>query len=436
MTAELEYSYLDVNFMLRVSEDVMSRAVRVKVAAKDKIKRIFDNNVVTLSNQVSNEIPVQTVEETGLKALIDVSDEKLTDLNNKLNAMQQQKNVPSTTKRAVLFTNALSGNIRKVTDKMFDGMPGVEKVNADLPSVEISNHLGGEVLPSEWFNAPADIKVPELNSVPVQEEKTEEVPNETVEMPSLENAISNEVAVPNVISPEAVENSEVSENVTNASEVSNEELTSFIPNLEADFVKEPQNLSEAPVPTEIKPVELPKIDLDVNPYEFTFEPAHLDIEKAFVPEPREISAQEESKKDRVDFEKNIQYEMPVGNDNNDNVENSNVTLPKPVKTEEVVDKKPKMSIEDKIAEILSRKNAINDKKEDVKVSVVSEEEPNEDLDKNMRSDKPEMTQARVMARLQRVNNSMKERDATIKSLTLKYESLKKEAADAKSNEWI
>lgn len=447
MTAELEYSYLNADFMLRVNEEVMSRAVRVKVSAKDKIKRIFDKNVVS---QTNNEMTAHSVEETGMNALIDTSEEKLAELNNIINGMQQQQNIPYTVKRAVLFTSALSQKIRKVTDKMFGEMPKVEKQNVDLPSVEISNHLGGEVLSSTWFNAPSDVVgntlnlEPTLEAVPSIEPVSAESSVESQTSVELDNALpvvqenevslesdvpSNEI-VPSIDIP-FVNSDENVENKFDAVPVSNEEMPSFMTNFGESFVSEPQNLV-APQ-NEVSSVELPKIENEVNPYEFSFEPTQINLERDFVPEPNEISTVEEKESSEIESSGEVPFEMPfVGEVAVSSVEESSVPMDNVVNNEpEVVVEKPKMSIEDKIAELLSRKNANLESNNDVKLTSVSEEQPNENLDRNIRSDKPEMTQARLIARVQRVNNSMKEKDATIKSLTLKYESAKKEASDFK-----
>ena len=62
----------------------------------DKIKRVFSNNEVNVNNVV--------VENPVKESLIDLSNEKLLDLNNILNVLQTQQNVPSNANRAVLFT--------------------------------------------------------------------------------------------------------------------------------------------------------------------------------------------------------------------------------------------------------------------------------------------------------------------------------------------
>ena len=41
MTAELEYSFIDVVSELKIGHELMTRAVRVKQSVKDKLSRIF-----------------------------------------------------------------------------------------------------------------------------------------------------------------------------------------------------------------------------------------------------------------------------------------------------------------------------------------------------------------------------------------------------------
>ena len=169
MTSTVEYTYLYDGFSLSINEGIMNRAVRVKTAVKDKIKRIFNSKEVELSSNVTSSAFVEDTQV--VEPLYELSQEKLMDLNNQINGLGQQKNVSYTTNRAVLFTQPLVAKIRRVSNKWFDGMPVVEKNTVDIPSVNMINHLGGEVVPGNWNSvqekeeAPVSVE-PTLEAVP------------------------------------------------------------------------------------------------------------------------------------------------------------------------------------------------------------------------------------------------------------------------------
>lgn len=418
MTAELEYSYLGTEFVLRASEEIMSRAVRVKVAVKDKIKRIFDNNVSVLSKVEPVVEPTVTTNEavqveTGVGALLDISEENLLALNEKLNKMQEQEKVPYVVKRAVLFTSGLVGKIEGVTGKWFEGMPVFEKkidVQPELPSVEISNHLGGEVVPGTWDDVPEKSEEPTAVENPTV---NIEMPTTDITVESVADAVQEEPVVPEIEIPSFMPNDELTQSVETEMEVQNE--TEFVPEplpvveTTEEYVPEPTEISETEVQNEVAS-ELPSVEVEIPVADAVQEEPvvpNMEIQNEEISKPEiETEPEMESEEASVD----VESEEPV---------------------EEKGEDKDKMSIEDKIAELLNRKREMHQEDGEIEVTKVEEAEVDEEADKQMVSDKPELTQAGVMARLQRINNTMKEKDATIRTLTAKNETAKEEVAQAK-----
>jgi len=409
MTAEFEYYYLGNDFVLRIGEEVMSRAVRVKVAVKDKIERVFNNSVSNLLSAApaspSVELEAQPVQvETGLSSLIDISDENLHTLNDKLNAMQNQDNVTYVVKRAVLFTKGLVTKIENVTSKWFEGMPIVEKkveVSENIPNVEIANQLSGEVIPGTWFNA-----------------------NENTLNHKMEVEPQGELNVP----------------LVQANEEPKFEMPAFAPNFGENMLGEKEEI--AIKGGENMPVEgmnEQQMDVQEQTFDFVPEPSLVGEVEAqeYVPEPSLIQNDEVSEKVELPSEEAKEEVAPIEMELPATLELPQVELEEttiePEKAELPSEEEPqeKLSIEDKIAELLRRKREMHEEEPEMEVTKFEEAEANEEQDKSMRFEKPELTQAAIMARLQRINNSMKEKDATIRSLTAKNESAKEEVAEAK-----
>lgn len=229
MTSELEYSYLNCDFALRVSEDIMTRAVRVKQAVKEKLGRIYSKN--HFSEEVAQpSVPVaeapaveQKSEEppvvvAGLDSLIDLSEENVTQLDSKITALQSQKGVSHVVRRAVLFTSALKDKISRVTSKWFEKVVKEDRA-AILPKVEYTNHLGGEVVPNPLDSKVEEavtpqFEVPSFSVEPQAEEPEEEKPADfvsepqTIPMTGLEPVTEPEVELPTLEQAESVPNVE------------------------------------------------------------------------------------------------------------------------------------------------------------------------------------------------------------------------------------
>ena len=83
MTMELDYAYIPVDVALQIKEDVMVRAVRVKSAVKEKLSRLY------VVKENTKEVDASVVNK-GVSELVDETKEGLTELNNKLNALEVQ----------------------------------------------------------------------------------------------------------------------------------------------------------------------------------------------------------------------------------------------------------------------------------------------------------------------------------------------------------
>ena len=403
MTSAVEYSYIGNGFSLSVDVALINRAVRVKSVVKDKLKRVFEGNVsLTETTQVENTtvetVPVQ--EET----LINLSEEKLNDLNEKMNALILQGNVPCVVSRAVLFTKPLVSKIERVTDKWFEGMPISERtvVSEEIPTVETSGEIAG-VVPGTWDDM---TEMTQDNLVSVVEPTIEKPVNDSI--PAIEPSVSEEEPV---YAPQVEVSEPVVENEKPTTEVTSEfEIPSFMPNMDElmpssnDSVDE--NEVEAP---QVELVPEPKPVDDVEERELVSEPTTIVSEEPEIPavevaEPTVIPTTEVEQEDRHE---EVREEH----------------------TEDAPEAERKMTIEEKIAQLIERKSQVR-VEEEPKVMEVSEQAPNEDADKKLET-KPELTQAGVIARLQRLNNTMRDKDATIRSLTAKNEATKEELAQAK-----
>lgn len=376
----MEFTYLNNAFSLTMNESTLSRAVRVKNAVKDKIKRIYETkSAVVEENSFTPEIPVK-------ESLIDLSSEKLLSLNDSLNGLQSQKNVASYSNRAVLFTQALVSKIFRVTDKWFSGMPRVEKektISNDIPSVNMINHLGGEVIPGSWNN------VNEKDSSVSLETKLDPVPTITPEIPMT--------------------------NVEIPTSLGNTDVYRFNFNM------------EDPLPT-VAPIIENKEETNTS-FDFVPEPRQIDeIEKSdFVSEPSVVPS----------FENNG-YGFNITN--NDSVVESpkhemeikiNELLNKEFKENpanhfvpEHVDNRPaEVKIDDLLGRTSLNKQPVSEVSVQTNIEIPT-------IDQGV-EEKTGITQAQVLARLRRVNNEMSEKDLTIKNLTSKNESLKEEVAISK-----
>lgn len=387
MTSTIEYSYLSNGFSLRVNEAIMNRAVRVKVAVMDKIRRVFERNVIEISSAKQESVSSEPVVEK--QSLVNLSEENLYSLNDKLNAMQSQKNVHCVVSRAVLFTKPLVTKIESVTAKWFAGMPVVvksEEVATDESSFE-------NVIPGTWDDVPENTFV-DSNTVMGEEPK--------VEVNSMNESVSNDdMSVSENVVPTQDEQ-ELSGDETNIPVENAVSDVSFMPNMDELVPSDVVSQSDDFVPE-------PELVSAVEETEFVPEPNSLVVEPTIASTDLEDTHVVAGEVEHV-----VNNEDSVSNElNNDSEEKS-------------------MSVEEKIAEIIQRKRANHTEEENPKVTVVAEEEPNEEEDKKVREElKPELTQAGVIARLQRLNNTMKDKDATIRSLTAKNETAKEEVLQAR-----
>ena len=390
MTSAVEYSYIGNGFSLRINESLINRAVRVKSGVKDKLKRIFERNASLENAEIAqaNE-PAQVVSAEQEDTLIDLSEEKMSDLNEKLNKLQLQSSVPFVVSRAVLFTKPLVAKIKGVTKKWFNDMPVIEEkiVSTGIPVAE-ENVVG--VIPGTWDDVP---EMNQNNLVSVGEQAVEEPTNDGMTI-----SVSEETPV---YEPQVEVSEPTVENETPAVEASSElEIPSFMPNMD-ELVPNSESVSET---------------------EFIPEPKSVD-EESYVSEPTAIESEEPETP-------SIEVEEPTVIPTTE-VE-SVVPMAEPqVEQEESHEEvsEYKMTIEEKIAQLIERKNKVHTE-EVPEITAVSEQAPDEDADKKLET-KPELTQAGILAKLQRLNNTMKDKDATIRNLTTKVESSREEIAQAK-----
>ena len=390
MTSTLEYSYISDGFSIRVNESLINRAVRVKSIVRDKLKRVYNKNVALETTEV--EQPNIGVENVEGDTLFDLSEERLNDLNDKLNALQIQSSVPCVSNRAVLFTKALVAKIEGVSKKWFKNMPDIKKEDAtvEMPTVEENSVVSG-IIPGTWDD------VESVNKEEVQKEAP---------------TIETEVSVPEVEVPEPqVEISMPNFETEPSNEVEgNYEIPSFIPNMD-ELV--PSNNDSVVENEEETPQE-----------EFVPEPKQVDVveERELVSEPTTIVSEEpeipavEVAEPTVIPTTEVEQETSHEEVSNEHTENE-------------PDVEKKMTIEEKIAQLIERKTQ-NHSEGDVEVRVVNEQEPSEEEDKKLET-KPELTQAGIIAKLQRLNNIMKDKDATIRTLTAKNDNSREELAQAR-----
>lgn len=401
MVSTIEFSYLNTVFSLNIDESVLNRAVRVKTVVKDKIKRVFDNNVDVKNTNISS-VNTADVVHSEDKSLLDLSEETLNAIAEKLLNMQKQVNIPFVSNRAVLFTGALVSKIRLVTDKWYSSRISLETGNGSLTN-EYSgvNITGGEVIPGTWDSLTENIEqeVNTVNAVPAQEfvqpnvdvneQSSFEVKTTDDELPNFEIEKTYEPEVENyTIQPPVVEYD------TNE----NEDVYSFVPNMD-DFTV---NV----VPT----VSIPKQSVDFDNSETVPEPHDLNnvSENDFVNEPVSIPS----------------FETSVVDDEIEKTISTSVELEQP-KEEKNNTKTNLISIEDKIAQLLQRKS--NGSASEYSVSSDTSVEKTNSTFK----EKNEFTQTHIMARLRRVLNEMSEKDEAIKKLSSKNKAIADEMSQAK-----
>ena len=479
MTSVVEYSYLDSEFVVKASEEFMNRAVRIKVTVMDKLKRAFEknvsNNLVENEVSMSKEVPVASP----LEALIDLSSENLVNLNDKLNGLLAQEKMSYPSNRAVLFTPALVSKIHRVVDKWFADMPIYEKpvvssISSELENLKNINHLGGEVVPGTWNVIPEVEKEenPVLPSIePVAEmpamepvlpsvEPVAEMPamepvlpnvEPVAEMPAMESVLPSVEPVaempamePVLPSVEPVAEMPANEPVLPNFDFDSEgiyNLPAFVPGMNNIATVQPVSESEAVMPTLFGNITEEKSNEAFVPEpELVGEVGQTD----FVPEPRNLSVEmpthemSASSHDEVDMSietkiaELLKRKREVGNEEA-SIEPETVSqrIENPVPVEdriaELVNKEvvPVAEVavesdvrrepaEDRINELLGRKELVN-------AEPVAEMPASETVLPSV-DEKPKtgFTQASVMARLQRMSNEMKEKDAAIRSLSAKH----------------
>ena len=276
MTMELDYAYIPVDVALQIKEDVMVRAVRVKYSVKEKLSRLY------VVEENTNEVEDSVVNK-GVSELVDETKEGLTELNNKLNALEVQGKVPVVEKRAVLFTKALVDRIQKVNAKWFSKIEPVASIPVSEPT------LGEVPISADWQNMSEPTLEPVI--MPTMENEVslpvnEEVPS--VELPTVDTTIENHEVEGSSMSEEAQlvneqeietpisEGNTISNTIENgASEVNGEEVSN---DSEFKLPSFENTTSEQPSTSEISIAQL----------------SGEAVSQDFVPEPKEISLEVEA----------------------------------------------------------------------------------------------------------------------------------------------
>lgn len=247
---ELDYAYIPVDVALQVKEEVMVRAVRVKSVVKEKLSRLY---VVKENTKEVNDDSIKT----SVSKLVDETKESLTELSNKLDALEVQGKVSVVEKRAVLFTKSLIDRIQKVNAKWFsvvEPKETIEPVESTIDEVPIS---------SAWQNM--DEPVLEPVTMPTMETEVslpvnEEVPS--VELPTALNEVEEKEKLP-------VENSWI-KNENSIDEVENENVSfdSNLPSFE-------NTTSEQPSTSEIS---IAQLSGEAISQEYVAEPKEISVE--------------------------------------------------------------------------------------------------------------------------------------------------------------
>lgn len=268
MTMELDYAYIPVDVALQIKEDVMVRAVRVKSAVKEKLSRLY------VVKENTKEVDASVVNK-GVSELVDETKEGLTELNNKLNALEVQGKVPVVEKRAVLFTKALIDRIQKVNTKWFSRIEPVASIPVSEPT------LGEVPISADWQNMSEPTLEPVI--MPTMENEVslpvnEEVPS--VELPTVESPTSMgeeaQVVTGQEIETPVSEGNTISNAIENeAPEVKSEEVSN---DSEFKLPSFENTTSEQPSTSEISIAQL----------------SGEAVSQDFVPEPKEISMEVEA----------------------------------------------------------------------------------------------------------------------------------------------
>ena len=281
MTMELDYAYIPVDVALQIKEDVMVRAVRVKSAVKEKLSRLY------VVKENTNE--VESTANKGVSELVDETKEGLTELNNKLNALEVQGKVSVVEKRAVLFTKALVDRIQKVNAKWFSKIEPVASIPVSEPT------LGEVPISADWQNMSEPTLEPVI--MPTMESEVslpvnEEIPS--VELPAVDTTIENhEVEEPSVEAPismgdEApVVNGQEIETPVSVENIIPTAIENEVPEVKSEEVS---NDSEFKLPSfENTTSEQPSTS-EISIAQLSGEAVSQD----FVPEPKEISMEVEA----------------------------------------------------------------------------------------------------------------------------------------------
>lgn len=276
MTMELDYAYIPVDVALQIKEDVMVRAVRVKSAVKEKLSRLY------VVEENTNEVEDSVVNK-GVSELVDETKEGLTELNNKLNALEVQGKVPVVEKRAVLFTKALVDRIQKVNAKWFSKIEPVASIPVSEPT------LGEVPISADWQNMSEPTLEPVI--MPTMENEVslpvnEEVPS--VELPTVDTTIENHEVEGSSMSEEAqlVNEQEIETPISEGNTISNT-IESGTPEVNGEEVS---NDSEFKLPSfENTTSEQPSTS-EISIAQLSGEAVSQD----FVPEPKEISLEVEA----------------------------------------------------------------------------------------------------------------------------------------------
>ena len=382
MTTELEHSFINVDFDLKVASNLMNRAVRVKQTVKDKVSRVFYTKIASVKpakSVVQNEVAESKETGTeGIKYFIDLSNENISKISDKVDALVSQGKVEAKANRAVLFTNNLLSKIKNVASKWF-GKTNEQTINASenvkidnsTPSVneniKVDNsNSTGSVIPATWTTEVVANKTeatPIPSFAPNVEISTEK------ETKNVNAGDENKVEIP--VIPSIASFVPTKENVENKEEA-------VVVAEQKEDVETPQETSEEPVaPTIIPTVEEEKVETKEEPK--TIGEAHKEEvvnNNEYVQEPTDLS-------------------------------NGTKEIEKTV--EEI-----KTPVEDKITELLNRTIANKEQREE------KEEE------------KPNVNQAYILAKLQRIGSDAKVKDAKIKSLGDKVSSLEDDNRDLKT----
>ena len=276
MTMELDYAYIPVDVALQIKEDVMVRAVRVKSAVKEKLSRLY------VVEENTNEVEASVVNK-GVSELVDETKEGLTELNNKLNALEVQGKVPVVEKRAVLFTKALVDRIQKVNAKWFSKIEPVASIPVSEPT------LGEVPISADWQNMSEPTLEPVI--MPTMENEVslpvnEEVPS--VELPTVDTTIENHEVEGSSMSEEAqlVNEQEIETPISEGNTISNT-IESGALEVKGEEVS---NDSEFKLPSfENTTSEQPSTS-EISIAQLSGEAVSQD----FVPEPKEISLEVEA----------------------------------------------------------------------------------------------------------------------------------------------